>query len=971
MRTAIVLGLSLLLASCVVYAEVENPPRKPMQTNSEQTGAKAAPVAAPAVAPAANADILPYKATETTLANGLKVIIVPTGMPNLVSLQIPVQTGSRNEVEPGKTGFAHFFEHMMFRGTDKFPPAEYEAIITRAGARQNAYTTDDYTNYHVTFAKEDLDRILEIEGDRFQRLKYTDEQFRTEARAVLGEYNKNFANPAVKLDEVLCDAAYTTHTYKHTTMGFIADIEAMPEQGEYAKVFFDRWYRPEYAAVMLVGDVDPATAIPLVEKHFGSWKPGSWKVEIPQEPEPQEPKYTHVPWPSPTAPLVTVAFHGPRFSEEAKDQVALDLLCELYFGGTSELYRKLVLEEQKVDELSYYVPGTVDSSLTQISAQLRDAADATYVRDQILATCARARAAQVDPERLAAAKANNRYGTSRALDNTEAIGSILARFVRFRRSYDTFNNLFRLYDAVTPADALAAGERYFRDNRLVVATLSHGDMPAGIASAPTLASLAPVAAAPTAASVVELRNPSRQLTFKLQFLVGSADDPAGKEGLAALTAAMISGGGSAQRKIEEIEEALFPIAGGFGAFVDREMTTFNGSIHADNLERYFDMVLPQLVTPGWREEDFARIKQQVRNGLVQDLRTNNDEELGKEALQAALFAGSGYGHPAQGTVNGLDSITLEDCKRFAVERFTQANLVVGVAGDLPGQGKARLLAELGRLPAGVATQDARPTARQLSGLTVDVIEKSTRATAISMGHPIEVFRGHPDFAALYLARTWLGEHRSSMSHLYQRIREVRGMNYGDYAYIEAFRNGGSSFFPGPNQARRSQLFEIWIRPVAPQNAHHAIRIALHELDRLIAEGLPVEDFERVREYLTKNVFVMTASQSAQLGYALDSRFYGTSEYTAYMREALSKLTVEQVNDAMRRHLSAANMHIVCVTADAQGLAAQLASDAPSSIRYDAPKPQELLDEDARIGARKLGLDASRVKVVPVERIFER
>ena len=159
--------------------------------------------------------------------------------------------------------------------------------------------------------------------------------------------------------------------------------------------------------------------------------------------------------------------------------------------------------------------------------------------------------------------------------------------------------------------------------------------------------------------------------------------------------------------------------------------------------------------------------------------------------------------------------------------------------------------------------------------------------------------------------------------------------------------------------------------MAPQNAHHAIRIALFELDRLIAEGLPVDDFERVREYLTKNVFVMTASQSAQLGYALDSQFYGIPEYTAYMRDALSKLTVEQVNDAMRRHLSAQNLHIVCVTADANGLAAQLASDAPSTIQYDAPKPQELLDEDARIGARKLGLDASRVKVVPVERIFER
>ena len=102
-------------------------------------------------------DILPFKASEKTLPNGLKVIVVPTGFPNIVSVQIPVQTGSRNEVEPGKSGFAHFFEHVMFRGTKKYPPDLYNSIITKAGARQNAYTSDDLTNYHITFAKEDLE----------------------------------------------------------------------------------------------------------------------------------------------------------------------------------------------------------------------------------------------------------------------------------------------------------------------------------------------------------------------------------------------------------------------------------------------------------------------------------------------------------------------------------------------------------------------------------------------------------------------------------------------------------------------------------------------------------------------------------------------------------------------------------------------------------------------------------------------
>src|SRR5688572_1440915 len=172
-----------------------------------------------------SAQVLPFKATEKTLANGLKVIVVPTGFPNIVSVQIPVQTGSRNEFEPGKSGFAHFFEHMMFRGTPAFPPEKYQAAMTAAGARTNAYTTDDYTNYHATFAKEDLETILRLEADRFQNLSYAEPEFRTEAKAVLGEYNKNSAEPVNKLIEVQREHAYTTHTYRHTTMGFLRDIE--------------------------------------------------------------------------------------------------------------------------------------------------------------------------------------------------------------------------------------------------------------------------------------------------------------------------------------------------------------------------------------------------------------------------------------------------------------------------------------------------------------------------------------------------------------------------------------------------------------------------------------------------------------------------------------------------------------------------------------------------------------------------
>ncbi|MEP7155955.1 MAG: pitrilysin family protein, partial [Betaproteobacteria bacterium] len=438
---------------------------------------------------ATKADLLPFRAAEKTLPNGLKIIVVPTGFPNLVSLQIPVQTGSRNEVEPGKSGFAHFFEHMMFRGTKAYPPEKYQAILTRLGARQNAYTTDDFTNYFTTFAREDLETMLKIEGDRFQHLDYDEEAFKTESRAVLGEYNKNSANPISKIFEAARDTAFTTHTYKHTTMGFLKDIEDMPNQFAYSKVFFERWYRPEKTAIIVAGDVNPQEVFRLVEKYWGSWKRGTYQVAIPVEPPPKGPVNAHVPWPTNTLPYVVLGFHGPAFSEKQKDYAALSTLIGLSFGATSDLNKRLVIDEQKVDQIINFVPGSADPGLLLLGARVKKLADVKYVRDELMKTIAQVRVTPVTARRLADAKSAEKFGLIRTLDNTENIAAVLARYVRYRRSFSTINEYFRVVDSLTPEDLLAAAKKYFTDDGMVLTTLSKDAMPEGMNALPALASL--------------------------------------------------------------------------------------------------------------------------------------------------------------------------------------------------------------------------------------------------------------------------------------------------------------------------------------------------------------------------------------------------------------------------------------------------------------------------------------------------
>ena len=943
--------------------------------------------------PAAKNDVLPFTATERTLPNGLKVIIVPTGFPNIVSMQIPVQTGSRNEVEPGKSGFAHFFEHLMFRGTPNTPPDKYRQIMVNAGARENASTGDDFTRYYSTFAKEDLPVMLETYADMFQNLAYAEGDFKTEARAILGEYNKNSAEPLRKLFEVQRETFFQAHTYKHTTMGFIKDIENMPNEYEYSKLFFQRWYRPQFTTLIVAGDVTPGEVMPMIEKYWGVWKAGApATATIPKEPAPKGPQYVHVPWTSDTLPWVTVAYLGPAFDENSKDTPALEILAALYFGPTSDLYKKLVVSEQKVDALDVDTPSSVDPSLFTVLARVKNPADTLYVRDQIMATIAEAQAHQVPAERLADSKSFNKYAFARTLDSTERIAAVVSGYAPFRRSFDTPNNYYRALDSLTPADLQAAAKKYFVHNSLIVTTLSKDPLPKGIdaltapapgapAAAQAPASPKPVvtpiaiaadAGAGGAIPLVQQKSPLPQLDVKLLFNIGSAHDPAGKEGLAALTATMIAEAGSKAMTIDQIEAALYPMAGSFNGGVDKEMTTFTAIIHKDNWQPFLGIVLPQLLEPGFRADDFKRLKEAQLNALTNDLRSNNEEELGKEQLQVDIFKGTPYGHVALGTVAGLNAITLDDVRTFAKAMYTRANLTLGVSGDVPAEMLRTVQANLAKLPDGPAAPKAAVKVTRQPGVRVNILEKDTRATAISFGFPIEVNRAHADFAALSIARVWLGEHRASSGQLYQRIRQVRGMNYGNYAYIEAFPRGMFQFFPDANIARRQQIFEIWIRPVVPANGHMSLRIAVHELQQLIDKGLTKADFESTRQYLMKNVFVMTARQDQQLGYALDSKWYGIGEFTQHMRDALQKLTVDQVNAAVKKHLTARDLSVVIITKDAQGMKQALVSDAFSPITYDAAdKPKALLDEDKVIGSMKLSIAPANVKITPISEVFAR
>ena len=424
-----------------------------------------------AVEPASD-DVFPYPVSVFELDNGLKVVSVSYDSPGIVAYYTVVRTGSRNEVEPGFSGYAHFFEHMMFRGTDKYSTDAYNAVIKQMGADSNAFTTDDWTAYHIVASSASLEQIIDIESDRFLNLQYSEDDFRTEAGAILGEYNLNFSNPVSLLRERLHDRAFLVHPYKHTTIGLLEDVQEMPNHYDYSREFYDRYYRPNNSIIVVVGDIDRPELERLVQQYYGSWERGDFQPAIPVEPPQTRERTAAVTWPNPTLPFLMLGYHAPPFSDQAIDMPALDVLSQLLFSETSPLFQKLYLEEQVVDVISGGAVDHRDAPLFTIIARITDPSRIDYVRDAIVDEIERMKVEAVDDATLAATKSHMRYLFTMGLNNPASIAETLGHYLQLTEDPETVNRVYRLYDAVTAEDIMRITTIYFPDTMRTVVTLT-------------------------------------------------------------------------------------------------------------------------------------------------------------------------------------------------------------------------------------------------------------------------------------------------------------------------------------------------------------------------------------------------------------------------------------------------------------------------------------------------------------------
>jgi zinc protease len=429
----------------------------------------------------AEAEVLPHPPAVDRLPNGLTVVTVPFDSPGIAAYYTLVRTGSRDEVERGHSGFAHLFEHMMFRGSENMSATEYEHRMQALGADNNAYTTQDFTLYTVTLPSSSLAELVPIEADRFQHLSYAEPVFQTESRAVLGEYNKNASSPLIQMWESLSELAFTRHTYGHTTLGYLQDVQAMPGYYDYSRRFFRRFYTPDNTTVLVAGDVQRERVLELVRQHYGTWTGRRDQPRIAAEPAQRSARSRALAWEGTSPPRMLVGYRIPAFSVATPDAVALEVVHALAFSESSDLYQRLVVREQKLLGLeSWRGDFRRDPGLFVIEAKLREGTRFEEVERAISDELAKIGRGEYPAARIATVISNLRYSLPMELQTPSESADALARFMALTGQVGTLEQYAQRLSTVTPADVARVARTYLVPARRNTITLAEAaQAPAG------------------------------------------------------------------------------------------------------------------------------------------------------------------------------------------------------------------------------------------------------------------------------------------------------------------------------------------------------------------------------------------------------------------------------------------------------------------------------------------------------------
>jgi len=460
-----------------------------------------------------------------------------------------------------------------------------------------------------------------------------------------------------------------------------------------------------------------------------------------------------------------------------------------------------------------------------------------------------------------------------------------------------------------------------------------------------------------ASTATVLALPASEVVYiVLSFRTGAADDPEGLEGLNFITTRVIE---------DQIDRALddrAPTSGApFSATTDKEITTYFLKVHREKLKEVYPVFIKGVTAPRMDEDLLQRAITQAANS--REYLSSQGESLAKAALERFIYRGHPYGKPDSGTEKSLARIKTGDVDSFFKSHYTRDNYDLGVAGKEPGAIKEMVTKDLAALPAGKPEKPALISPERVDRNRVLIVRKDGGSCDVAMGFPEDFTRADDDFYPLMIVNSYFGQHRYLSCLLCRGLRKMRGFNYGDYSYIEKFRESGQDKMPGVRFPRSQQYFSIWLRTLSNENAWFAARYALYQLNQMAEKGLSDKDFGDARDFVKYNSMLWAYDPMQQLGFSMDSAFYGTPYFINLIGGKMKTVTNGDVTSALSRRLAHRKMKMVFVTGDPETLKARLLGQKESRPVYRSPLPAQEREVDEQVLKYDCGLTEKDIEII--------
>ncbi|ALL14927.1 M16 family metallopeptidase [Caulobacter henricii] len=764
--------------------------------------------AAPATA---SISVPPIAYKERVLANGLKVFTArDTTTPN-VTVQVWYGVGSKDDPE-GRSGFAHLFEHLMFKATRNMPNESIDRLTEDVGGFNNASTYDDFTNYYEVVPANHLERLLWAEADRLGSLVIDEAVFASERDVVKEELRQRvLADPYGRLFALYVpQQSFTTHPYKRPGIGSIEELDAATVDD--VRAFHATYYRPDNATLIVAGNFDEAQLQALVDKYFAPLKTPAAplpKVTV-VEPPRTGPKTVNTYGPNVPLPAVAITWLAPASAD--KDAPALAVLDAILSAGkSSRLYDTLVYDQKVAQSVFSSGPTNAQPGLFYVGAVMAGGKTAEQGEASLLAQVARLRDAPPSEAELAEAKTGLLADAVRRREEIDgrafAIGYALLTDGDAARANTNLADL----QTVTAADVQRVAKKWLADDRrTAIRYLPESARPAGekdntpvppkVASVKfngTITTLAPEAerqkapavAAPIAAVLptpVEktLANGLRVIVAKSSDLPlitadltvrgGASADPAGLAGASSLTAELLTEG-TKTRSAGDIARQTEALGANLAAGSGWEAASLTLSVIADKATPAMAIMADVAQNPVFKAEELDRVRTETLDGL--SVAYQRPGSLAAYASAPLLYAGSAYGHVAGGTPGSLPKIKRDDLVKMHAAAWRPDNAVLVLTGNLsPEAGFALAEKAFGgwKKPATPApTLPAAPAGYKPRNLVIDL--PGTGQAAVTLAKPA-ITRADPSYYAGLVTNAVLGVGFSS--RLNQEIRIKRGLSYG-------------------------------------------------------------------------------------------------------------------------------------------------------------------------------------------------